>query len=164
MIKKICAVCGQLKTGKDFYLRGGKERKKAYLRSVCIKCYWKSRASAHKKWAHTTHGRFLMARKIAKMHKHIWALSEEDYTVLLKLPCYYCRRIHFETGIGLDRIDNSLGYEKTNVLPCCGTCNRIRCHLLTVEEMKAVMEMLIKFRAEKKIKESLAVGGLRGAT
>lgn len=37
--------------------------------------------------------------------------------------CSYCEQ---GEDIGLDRIDNEKGYLKTNVVPCCLTCNLIR--------------------------------------
>lgn len=153
-LNKICSYCCRSKSIESFYRRGG--QRKTRPRSVCIECYWKNQSSGHKKWSHTPHGRFLVAKKIAKAHKRSWTIAEDDFTKLIVLPCHYCKRIHFESGIGLDRIDNSLGYTSSNVLPCCGTCNRIRCHLLTVEEMEVVMVSLIRFRAEKAIMQSLS--------
>lgn len=50
---------------------------------------------------------------------------------------------------GMDRIDNNIGYTYNNVLPCCGTCNKIRGDRLTVDEMKYVMEKLIEYRKNK---------------
>ena len=44
--------------------------------------------------------------------------------ILLK-PCHYCG----ETGwdiIGCDRIDNSKGHIKSNVVPCCLHCNMVK--------------------------------------
>ena len=153
MMSKTCAFCSKSKQIKEFYKRGGEH--KVSPRSVCKECYWKNQRLGNKKWRHTPHGRFLTAKKIAKMHKRSWNISEEDFNRLIILPCHYCKRLSFETGIGLDRINNELDYKVNNVLPCCGTCNRIRCHLLTVEEMEVVMATLIRFRIEKAIKQNL---------
>jgi hypothetical protein len=38
--------------------------------------------------------------------------------------CDYCGD-HIST-IGLDRLNNDLGYTKDNVVPCCSTCNLMR--------------------------------------
>lgn len=150
-MSKICAACGELKTAKEFYKRGGPD---VGARSVCIACYWKKQSARNCQWRHAPHGRFLVARKTAKMRGRSWTISEEEFTRLSLAPCHYCHRVHFETGTGLDRIDNSRGYEEGNVLPCCGTCNRIRCHLLTVEEMETAMAAIITFRAEQAIRSS----------
>lgn len=41
---------------------------------------------------------------------------------LMEQPCHYC---HLAPAGGLDRIDNELGHEVNNVVPCCMTCNTV---------------------------------------
>ena len=48
-------------------------------------------------------------------------LSMADFMSFWQKPCFYCG-VAIET-IGLDRIDNSRGYEIDNVVPCCPICN-----------------------------------------
>ncbi len=63
-----------------------------------------------------------------------------DYTLvesLIRSPCTYCgvtggnlkktknRKEGFPHN-GIDRIDSSLGYHESNVVPCCGLCNRAK--------------------------------------
>lgn len=66
----------------------------------------------------------------------------EDFIRVSKLPCYYCnqepeggywenssyKKDWHEAFIsnGLDRYDNSIGYELNNVVPCCIRCNRAK--------------------------------------
>jgi len=69
----------------------------------------------------------------------------EDIQHLINSICYYCG----EASQGLDRIDNSVGYTKDNVLPCCGRCNKTRGEDWTVEEAKAMILLGLKMRAEK---------------
>ena len=40
--------------------------------------------------------------------------------------------------IGLDRIDNTKGHTKDNVVPCCYICNTTRGSNFTYEEMKII--------------------------
>lgn len=48
-------------------------------------------------------------------------LTMEEFEKLWQLPCSYCgSSIDF---IGIDRMDNELGYIAGNVTPCCTTCN-----------------------------------------
>ncbi len=83
----------------------------------------------------------------SKSENHVCDLTLEWFSKLLNQPCYYCNSsLLEETGCGLDRKDNKLGYSEVNVLPCCGTCNQIRNVHLTVEEMKVAMEAVLKFR------------------
>ena len=54
---------------------------------------------------------------------------------ILNKPCYYCGDTH---RIGCDRIDNSKGHTKDNVIPCCYDCNCARNDNFTVGEMKII--------------------------
>lgn len=65
---------------------------------------------------------------------------------LLK-PCHYCGTLE---GIGLDRIDNSRGHQRDNVVPACGRCNKMRGHLVSYEEMLVVGKALKDFRMKSK--------------
>jgi hypothetical protein len=66
-----------------------------------------------------------------------WTITFEQFTDLLKNPCYYCNNsLRSETGSGLDRKDNSKGYLPDNVNPCCSECNRIRGDTMDAEEFK----------------------------
>lgn len=50
-------------------------------------------------------------------------------------PCCYCGS---SLSIGADRIDNSKGHTKDNVIPCCKACNVIRNRFFTIEEFKLI--------------------------
>lgn len=73
-----------------------------------------------------------------------WSISLEEFLFLTAQDCYYCGRkpstiSKKATGNfvynGLDRADNSLGYTKTNTVPCCQDCNMAkRAH--TIDEFK----------------------------
>lgn len=78
-------------------------------------------------------------------------LTQEDCEAIWAQPCVYCGgSTETQSGAGLDRIDNKLGYLKNNVLSCCGTCNMIRGPRLTVDEMKVAMAAVLKLRGEIK--------------
>lgn len=124
-----------------------------YLRSVGHKKRVKTWNSSEKgknaidSYQKTVRGRFNFSKNRAKKQNKEFTLSLEDYTGLLNKPCFYDGVSLFgEYGIGLDRIDNSKGYTKENVLPCCGACNKIRGNNLTVEEMIAVANLLKSMR------------------
>lgn len=46
--------------------------------------------------------------------------------------CIYCGDTE---NVGCDRIDNSKGHTKDNVVPCCGECNLTRGNRFSLEEM-----------------------------
>jgi len=63
-----------------------------------------------------------------------WNLTDDDVRRLTSLDCHYCgvapatiRRGRPNSGDfvynGIDRVDNTRGYEPGNVVPCCKTCN-----------------------------------------
>ena len=51
-------------------------------------------------------------------------LTKEEYEYLRQQTCMYCRRPTTETHHnGIDRIDSSIGYIRSNCVTCCGGCN-----------------------------------------
>jgi hypothetical protein len=62
-------------------------------------------------------------------------LSREEFKELTSSKCFYCDREPEQiqrgggknSGVyvynGIDRIDSSIGYERNNIVPCCGECN-----------------------------------------
>lgn len=75
-------------------------------------------------------------------------LSFDEFSVLASRECFYCGGLFgkVKNAGGLDRIDNSLGYEPSNVLPCCGVCNTTRGNRWTVEEMRVMILAVIQLR------------------
>lgn len=54
---------------------------------------------------------------------------------LINSVCHYCGSAD---NLGLDRINNSLGHQKHNVIPCCSECNRVRGDRFTSKEMEVI--------------------------
>lgn len=82
-------------------------------------------------------------RKSAKDRKYDFNLSREEFTTLISTDCYYCGNIPSNSRKdrlteemlvygGVDRIDNTIGYEIDNVVPCCKSCNRMKQDLTLV--------------------------------
>lgn len=53
-----------------------------------------------------------------------WHLSMEEFLSFWGKPCTYCGS-DIET-VGIDRVDNKIGYRLFNCAPCCGTCNMMK--------------------------------------
>lgn len=51
-------------------------------------------------------------------------------------PCIYCQSNH---QVGADRIDNSKGHTKDNIVPCCKQCNLIRNQFFSHEGFKQIV-------------------------
>lgn len=59
-----------------------------------------------------------------KSNKIYNGLSQETYTELTNMNCYYCdKSLKESNGARLDRIDSNKGYILQNVVPCCKRCN-----------------------------------------
>lgn len=70
----------------------------------------------------------------------VFLLSDDEFFELTQLPCHYCGVPPYRTSQtkgthyfgdfvynGVDRKDSSLGYTKSNCVPCCRTCNLGKC-------------------------------------
>ncbi len=97
---------------------------------------------------------FKVSENRAKRLGHTWSLSPDEYASLRDESCTYCGSIPEANkyGVGLDRLDNSKGYEPDNVVPCCGPCNKIRGDRLTPEEMTVAMQAVLRLRQKNKLR------------
>lgn len=89
------------------------------------------------------HAVFGLYRNGANRRKSVpFQITIEEAIPLFKANCHYCgdapenvvkigKRI--VTYQGIDRIDSSLGYTSTNVVPCCKKCNYAK-HVLSYTE------------------------------
>lgn len=71
-------------------------------------------------------------------------------TNILHKPCVYCGDTH---RIGADRIDNSRGHTKDNVVPCCYDCNCARNTNFSFNEMKILGATIKKIKENRKNKD-----------
>lgn len=60
-------------------------------------------------------------KKRAKEKSIVFELSKDECSNFYNTNCYYCG--DFYLGLGIDRVDNSLGYKLDNVVSCCKWCN-----------------------------------------
>jgi hypothetical protein len=76
-----------------------------------------------------------------------WNLDREYVRSIISKPCYYCGALSSNEKItkntktpfkynGIDRSDNAVGYEESNVLPCCFVCNRAKSDMSAAEFRK----------------------------
>lgn len=68
--------------------------------------------------------RVSMYRRSAKKRGLEFSISIEDIKRFWQKPCFYCD-VEIKT-IGLDRIENKLGYTPSNIISCCRRCNIAR--------------------------------------
>jgi hypothetical protein len=105
----------------------------------------------------TEKGRWHYARNIAKQRArrgHLngngnFEITLEEYTELVSKPCHYCGWPLSPDGIGLDRLNDQLGYMLGNVVPCCPDCNLSRSNLFTPSEMLLIGSVVSQIKAAR---------------
>lgn len=60
-------------------------------------------------------------KKSALLRQVPFELTKEDCEQFYAKDCYYCGQ-HY-VALGIDRVNNDLGYILSNCVPCCKTCN-----------------------------------------
>ena len=68
---------------------------------------------------------------------------------IFRQPCVYCGDTE---RIGCDRLDNTKGHTKDNVVPCCYDCNCARNQNFTFEEMLVIGKAVAKVKKARKKK------------
>lgn len=70
---------------------------------------------------------------------------EEYKKVVEGKKCHYCRVGDLpKYGGCIDRKNNSLGYTLDNIVPCCASCNDMKGHLLSYDEMLMIWKVRMK--------------------
>ena len=99
-------------------------------------CYMSYRKECKKKTYAQYQAQEIIHGRSLKEHKyHIYKtraiareisfeISFDQFLELWQKACIYCRSA-IET-IGVDRVDNTLGYIPGNIAPCCTTCNLMK--------------------------------------
>jgi len=76
------------------------------------------------KYSRTAKGRYQHLKASAKnTHREVSITLVELEDIRLN-PCHYCSGPLPICGHGLDRLDNTKGYTKENIAPCCRYCNQ----------------------------------------
>lgn len=120
-------------------------------RNEKMRVYRKNNREAHLRDQKKSHRSlpvmFNRAKYSAKERGIVWNISYELFVLIRSKICHYCEGKLPEVGSGIDRIENSRGYEPDNVLPCCGDCNKHRHSTWTVGEMVAAARAVKEYRA-----------------
>ena len=88
---------------------------------MCPKCYSPNNKNSNKKDSNNPLIRYDHYKSGAKKRNIKFNLTEEQFYSFWQKSCTYCGD-KIET-IGLDRINSEKGYDMSNVVPCCATCN-----------------------------------------
>jgi alkylhydroperoxidase family enzyme len=78
-----------------------------------------------------------------------WELSLEQFKELSQGSCHYCglpperaTLVGKELRNGIDRVDNNLGYVRTNCVSCCATCNSMKMDMTVEAFMTHIAKIL----------------------
>lgn len=111
---KICSVCKKELIESEFYQINDR------VEAWCKNC--------RKDWAREHAGDpsiiYSWYKKDAKRRGLEFKITFTEFCTFKDIPCYYCGNPM--PRIGLDRIDNSMGYLFHNVRSCCKWCNYMK--------------------------------------
>lgn len=105
------------------YHMENKERIKEY-KEQHKKEYQKAYRERWKKIGKTVGTRYSVYKSTSKRRNIEFNLTKEQFVELWNKPCHYCGSDI--VGIGVDRVDNTIGYQVDNIVPCCSWCNRMK--------------------------------------
>lgn len=100
---------------------------------------------------------FTSFRTRARRRNLVSNLSKALFTELVDSDCYYCGnepankendrgKVYIYQGI--DRVDNSKGYEVDNVVPCCIVCNKMKKAMGQEEFLLHIHKIAARFSTE----------------
>lgn len=91
-----------------------------------------------KRCADKPKGRYSKTKAVAKSRGLEFDISFDEFMSFWQKPCFYCK--NEMQAIGLDRIDNNIGYHITNIVSCCICCNIMK----STKTVKEFLEQIIK--------------------
>lgn len=87
---------------------------------------------------------------------YTFSLTFEEFVKISEMDCHYCGKIPDQiisigsyskwTKNGIDRVDNSIGYEMFNCVPCCKYCNRMKSTLGQIEFISRCQVIANRFK------------------
>lgn len=101
-------------------------------------------------------------QKVAAKRGYPFDISREDFKLITSKNCFYCNsppsnkmERAASNGVfvysGMDRVDNSKGYDINNVVPCCAVCNGMKMAMTTDEFILHLQVMLSRYDIWKRV-------------
>jgi len=142
------------------YQQEHKEERKAYLEQYkvtnahVIKANYNNKKDdlnfklQRKSQQSTPQGKYVSYKSKAKQRNIPFELTLSDFQNLYQTLCEYCGE-KIET-IGIDRVDNTLGYTLDNIKSCCNICNKIKRNF-TLEQFNSHITKILNYNNQKHI-------------
>jgi hypothetical protein len=117
----LCKVCIERKPIKEFPI----DRRSQRVAPRCEKCRYAEYGSRdYAKRKATARQKYNTYKNMSRGRGYSFELTMPDFMTLWQQPCSYCGDTI--ATIGIDRVDNSIGYTLGNCVPCCETCNKMK--------------------------------------
>jgi hypothetical protein len=95
-------------------------------------------AEANRKRRESIEAHYKIYQRSARLKKLQFTFSEEEFKELVAKPCYYCNSIDEKGFVGIDRMNQSVGYIQSNSVSCCAMCNWMKGSLDSATFIKRV--------------------------
>jgi hypothetical protein len=122
--------------------------------AVCKLCKYAERMSSpewkieNRKRNHSMVSKWHNTRNGAERRGIVFDLTKEDFAKILEQPCAYGDWVHGDRHhVGVDRMDNSIGYTGDNCVSCCGRHNSIKGDWASYEDMRELVKAFPSARA-----------------
>lgn len=87
--------------------------------------------------------RFNLYKSQAKRRNLVFELTLEEFSSFANMSCSYCGDPSFH--IGLDRINNTIGYVNGNITSCCKICNYMK-RCMSIDDFYKKCEQIINYK------------------
>ena len=119
---KVCHYCKLEKSLDNFHVQKAGKYGKGTMCRDCKKIDGKIRKQS-------LTGKYQQYQSNAKTAHREFKLTLEQFEEFWNKNCHYCGdKI---VGVGIDRVNSSIGYILENLVPCCFSCNRMKSDIET---------------------------------
>lgn len=131
------------------YYANNRERIKGYMRDYKRKHPGINQTKDREKvlkYRKSIKARLLSYTSRCKRNGTEFLLSDLEFSNMTSMPCYYCGDKN--EYVGIDRVDNTLGYCLSNTVPCCKWCNTMKLYYSKEEFVEKCKKIANNFRSD----------------
>lgn len=133
----------------------------------CKKCSPQHKRTAEQLQSAIVNKIYLAYKTQAKERNYSFSISLDQFKSLIFQNCFYCgatlsnikktkvknNEATFVKYNGIDRLDNLIGYEINNCVPCCKTCNIMKLDHSTTDFLEHIKKIIINNKLHDSISE-----------
>lgn len=110
----------------------------------------------YKKYRRSLKGKYRDYKNSSQYRNIPFNLTFKQFETFWEALCFYCG-IEIKT-VGIDRVDNSVGYQMDNCVPCCKDCNYAKCNV-SFDIAKKMIDF-IQNKDFKLLEDNSYIGGI----